>query len=95
MLVGQERDFFFARDEIAVDEVGGCAFDFYGTWVSYIGYFLMALGFFLTLFNRNSRYILLSKSIRTIRQARKAAAIIIVLLGLSSLSFAQTTGTCK
>ncbi len=67
--------------------------DFYGTWVSYIGYFLMALGFFLTLFNRNSRYILLSKSIRTIRQARKAAAIIIVLLGLSSLSFAQTTAS--
>ena len=64
--------------------------DFYGTWVSYIGYFLLALGFFLTLFNKSSRFSLLSKYIRDIRKARKAATAVLILLTMSSLSFAQT-----
>jgi cytochrome c-type biogenesis protein CcsB len=49
--------------------------DEYGTIVTYLGYFLMGLGFVLTLFNKNSRYRVLSHTIKKIRNKRKTAAV--------------------
>lgn len=71
--------------------------DFYGTWVTYIGYLLMAVGFFLTMFNRSSRYALLSRNIKKIRRARKTtlatlsktAVAAIILLSIGTTSSAQ------
>lgn len=64
--------------------------DFYGTWVSYFGYFLMGLGFIMTLVSRNSRFIFLRRSIRDIRIQRKATMMILVLtLGLNGVVYAQ------
>ncbi len=57
--------------------------DFYGTWISYFGYFLMALGFILTLFSPNSRYRDLIRKIKKTRMERKAATQILVLMFLS------------
>ncbi len=54
--------------------------DFWGTWVSYLGYFLMALGMVLSIFNPNSRFKFLSKQISILRESRRA--IITVFLGL-------------
>ena len=65
--------------------------DLYGTWVTYLGYFLMALGFFFTLLNPNSRYYLLRKQIRAIRERRKAmVALLLLLCCAGSAGYAQT-----
>ncbi|MBL4745847.1 MAG: cytochrome c biogenesis protein CcsA [Flavobacteriaceae bacterium] len=48
-------------------------YDFYGTWVTYFGYFMMMLGFTLTLFNKNSRYWDLLRKIGLIQTRRKSA----------------------
>ncbi|MCF6296646.1 MAG: cytochrome c biogenesis protein CcsA [Flavobacteriaceae bacterium] len=53
--------------------------DFYGTWVSYFGYFLLGLGFVLTLFNKQSRYGKLFEKINNTRNKRKTILTIIIL----------------
>lgn len=47
-------------------------YDFYGTWVTYFGYFIMLVGLTLTLFNKNSRYWDLIRKIGLIQTGRKA-----------------------
>ncbi len=54
--------------------------DFWGTWVSYIGYILMGLGMVLSIFNPNSRFAFLSREISKIRESRKTLAMIIIAL---------------
>lgn len=65
--------------------------DFWGTWVSYFGYFLLALGFVLTLFNKNSRFQQLGRSIREIRRIRmqKVTIVLILMLGFGSWASAS------
>lgn len=64
--------------------------DFYGTWISYFGYFLLALGFLFTLLNKHSRYHLLRQSIRKIREKRKAViSALAILCSISYSSYAQ------
>ena len=60
--------------------------DFYGTWISYFGYLIMAIGFTLTLFNKNSRYRDLIKKIKITREKRKAllTILLVTFLGLNS-----------
>ena len=53
--------------------------DFYGTWISYFGYFLLGLGFVLTLFNTNSRYRDLIRRIKHTRAERKTFISILIL----------------
>ena len=48
--------------------------DFWGTWVSYLGYSLLALGFILTLLNKYSRFLALRKGIAKVRQDRRNLA---------------------
>jgi len=59
--------------------------DFWGTWVTYVGYFLMTLGFVITLTTKTSRFNFLSKSIK---KAYKVSATV-GLLGLSVFSYGQ------
>jgi cytochrome c-type biogenesis protein CcsB len=54
--------------------------DFWGTWVTYFGYFLMTLGFIWTLFNKNSRFLALGKNIQSLRKIRKAGIMTIALI---------------
>ena len=56
--------------------------DFWGTWVSYLGYALLALGMIITLFSKNTRFYELSKKLRKLRAAS--------LLLLGTLSFAPS-----
>jgi cytochrome c-type biogenesis protein CcsB len=68
--------------------------DYWGTKVTYLGYSLLCLGFILTLFNGNSRFLSLRIKIREIREQRKAGIITsILVLGLSSLAFSQNAST--
>ncbi len=68
--------------------------DFYGTWISYIGYFLMTLGFIGTLFNKNSRYRELIHKIRNTRAKRKSL-ITMMILGIFFIgnTYAQDSNT--
>ena len=66
--------------------------DQYGTMVTYLGYFLMGLGFLLTLINPNSRYYVLRQSIRKIREKRKAGLFTLVLLfALAATGYSQSS----
>lgn len=64
--------------------------DFWGTWISYLGYSLMTLGFILTLLNKRSRFLSLRHSIAIIRKSRKSIGMSIGFLVLFSVqAFAQ------
>lgn len=52
--------------------------DFWGTWISYLGYALLTIGMILTLFSRKSRFYKLSQEIQKLRQ--KSVALVIALL---------------
>ena len=62
--------------------------DFWGTWVSYISYFLLLLGFLITILSRHSRYHFLSAAIRKLRERRKTLLCGTILL-VSGLLQAQ------
>lgn len=57
--------------------------DFWGTLVTYLGYSFLTLGFLLTLFNKNSRFVSLRKIINELREKRKAAVTSMLLLGMT------------
>ncbi len=64
--------------------------DFWGTWITYIGYILLGLGFLFTLFNKNSRFRMLSRNISEIRNIRKSNALLLFfILGLGGIANAQ------
>ncbi|MBL0102291.1 MAG: cytochrome c biogenesis protein CcsA [Bacteroidetes bacterium] len=65
--------------------------DFWGTWISYFGYAMLALGCIITLLNKDSRFLSLRRIIAEVRKERKSGAFTIALiLGLSLSSFAQS-----
>ncbi len=53
--------------------------DFWGTWITYIGYSLLSLGMFLTVFSKHSRFVFISKKLDKIRD-QKANTISVILL---------------
>jgi len=59
--------------------------DFWGTWLTYAGYFFLALGFILTVFNKNSRFRLLGRSIFELRKYREHT--LLLLFGLLFTSY--------
>ncbi|MEI7983751.1 MAG: cytochrome c biogenesis protein ResB, partial [Bacteroidota bacterium] len=77
------RGYRFFQSSYDTDEKGtvlSVNHDRAGTWVSYTGYLLLALGFFGTLFNRNSRFRTLSRAIDKIRTDRKAGTVVTLFL---------------
>jgi len=62
--------------------------DFWGSTVTYIGYFLLYAGLILILFMKNTRFDFLRKSLQKIRN-KKAAATTILLLLISTVAFSQ------
>ena len=63
--------------------------DFWGTWISYLGYTLMIIGFIWTLFNPHSRYWELMSRIRDLREKRNVLTLLFGFLFASSAMFAQ------
>lgn len=63
--------------------------DWWGTWVTYIGYFLLYLGLMLIMFDKNSRFGVLRKSIEKIKK-QKAKLATVLLLFISISAFSQT-----
>ncbi|MDD3722952.1 MAG: cytochrome c biogenesis protein CcsA [Lutibacter sp.] len=62
--------------------------DFWGSTITYIGYFLLYAGLILILFMKNTRFDFLRKSLQKIRN-KKAAATTILLLLISTFAFSQ------
>ncbi len=63
--------------------------DWWGTWITYIGYFLLYIGMMAIMFDRGSRFGDLRKKLEKIKMKKeKLASILILFLGLSG--FAQT-----
>ena len=62
--------------------------DFYGTLISYIGYFILGLGFIVLLFSKNSRFNKLSKEIKKIRlQRKKLLTILLFFISINGFGF--------
>ncbi len=89
------KGYRFFQSSYDMDEKGtilSVNHDFWGTWISYLGYIMLGVGFTLTLFNKHSRFRALSGFIRDLRVKRKAIATAIVLLmGIGSSLFAQNS----
>ncbi len=63
--------------------------DWWGTWITYIGYFLLYLGLMAIMFDRGSRFGELRKKLEKIKVKKaKLTSILVLLFGMSS--FAQT-----
>ncbi|KAA3636243.1 MAG: cytochrome C biogenesis protein, partial [Bacteroidetes bacterium] len=68
--------------------------DFWGTWISYIGYFLLTLGMILSLLSKKSRFFQVSQKIRKLREKRGAfVTILMVFLATSLLSGQKVINT--
>lgn len=82
------RGYRFFQSSYDRDELGSYLsvnHDFWGTWVSYLGYFLLTLGMLWTLVEPKSRFRILAQQIAALRNKRAAAMVIMLLsLGLSA-----------
>jgi cytochrome c-type biogenesis protein CcsB len=62
--------------------------DFWGTWITYIGYFLLYLGLMAILFDRATRFADLKKMLKKVKKKKQALSIL-VLLFMSITSWGQ------
>jgi cytochrome c-type biogenesis protein CcsB len=62
--------------------------DFWGTWITYIGYFLLYFGMLAILFTKHSRFADLKKKLDKVR-AKKTGLITVLLLFFSISGFSQ------
>ena len=85
----KHRGYRFYQSSYDQDEMGtvlSVKKDFAGTFITYVGYFLLALGMLLALLVRGTRFSALS---RASARGAKAAAVILVLLFTGGSLFAQ------
>ena len=83
------RGYRFFQSSYDRDELGtvlSVNHDAVGTIITYIGYFLMSLGMFLTIFNKRSRFRMLASLSAKLRESRKTAGWTILLVTTVLLS---------
>ncbi len=83
----------FFQSSFDQDELGtwlSVNHDWWGTWISYLGYALLTLGMLLTFFNKKSRFQQLRKNLKKIQHSSLSkAAIIVVFIICSGKTFAK------
>jgi cytochrome c-type biogenesis protein CcsB len=94
------RGYRFFQSSYDPDEKGtvlSVSHDYWGTFISYTGYFFMALGMILTFFNKNSRFRTVLKLSNELQQKRKAGKAVLLagLLLFSGFMFASEGKTDK
>ncbi|MDP5000979.1 MAG: cytochrome c biogenesis protein CcsA [Flavobacterium sp.] len=62
--------------------------DFWGTWITYIGYFLLYLGLMAILFNKNTRFASLKEKLEKVK-AKKANMLTVFFLLFSVFTYSQ------
>lgn len=85
------KGYRFFQSSFDPDELGtvlSVNHDFWGTWVTYIGYFLLYLGMMLILIDRGSRFGDLRKKLENIK-AKKTKYLGLLLMMISFSGFAQ------
>jgi cytochrome c-type biogenesis protein CcsB len=85
------KGYKFFQSSYDTDELGtvlSVNHDFWGTWITYLGYFLMILGFILSLVNKNSYFQFLARKLK--QSSVKAILLILTVGGLGFGSSAQT-----
>ncbi len=90
----EHKGFRFYQSSYSPDEKGtvlSVNHDKAGTFITYLGYFLLALGMFWSIFNKNSHFAELIRKTSEIRIKRKGfgKALMILLLFAAQQSFAQ------
>ncbi|MBL4663641.1 MAG: cytochrome c biogenesis protein CcsA [Flavobacteriaceae bacterium] len=68
--------------------------DFWGTWITYIGYFLLYFGLLAILFDRNTRFADLKRMLNKVKD-KKAKLITIIVLLFSFSGIAQETSHAR
>lgn len=71
----------FFQSSFDQDELGtylSVNHDWWGTWISYLGYAILTLGMILTFVSPSSRFQQLSRNLKKMRQVRKAAAVLLL-----------------
>lgn len=84
------RGYRFFQASFHPDELGtvlSVNHDFWGTWITYIGYFLLYFGLMAIMFDKNTRFGELIRKLRAVR-AKKASLTALLLL-FSAITFAQ------
>jgi cytochrome c-type biogenesis protein CcsB len=61
--------------------------DFWGTWITYIGYFLLYFGLMAILFDKNTRFADLKKMLEKVKAKKASLSVLIVFMSLGA--FAQ------
>ncbi len=79
------RFFQASFDEDEKGTVLSVNYDYWGTWITYIGYFLLYLGLMAILFDKNSRFGSLKRKIDAVNM-KKAALFLVFLLSLNGYS---------
>jgi len=86
----------FFQSSFDKDELGtylSVNHDFWGTWISYIGYILLTLGLVATLFSKNTRFHWLKESIQNLRVANRNFLMICCVLLFEFAGHAQSAST--
>ncbi len=85
------RGYRFFQSSFDSDEKGSklsVNHDFWGTWVTYIGYFLLYFGLLAIVFNKNTRFADLRRSLNKVK-SKKAKIMAMLLLAFGLHGFAQ------
>lgn len=86
------RGFKFFQSSYDTDEQGtvlSVSHDFWGTWISYLGYALMIIGFIASLMNKNSRF---QKLASRLKESSAKMVLLLVLFGGLAFSGSAQTG---
>jgi len=85
------KGYRFFQSSYDPDEKGtvlSVSHDFWGTWISYIGYFLLYIGLMAILFDKNTRFGDLKKKLDKVK-AKKASMMTVIVLFMTIGTFAQ------
>jgi len=69
--------------------------DFWGTWITYIGYFLLYFGLMAILFDKNTRFAKLKKILEEVKVQKAAPAILLLLFSIGTSAQTSTTDTLQ
>ncbi|SKB31065.1 cytochrome c-type biogenesis protein CcsB [Salegentibacter holothuriorum] len=86
------KGFRFFQASFMPDESGtvlSVNHDFWGTWVTYIGYFLLYLGLMLILFDKGSRFGKLKEMLEKVKDKKKMLSTVLVFFMAAGSMFAQ------
>lgn len=92
------RGYRFFQSSYDQDEKGtflSVSYDFWGTAVTYAGYFLMVIGMILTLFNKTSRFRQVLRLSDDMRLKRKAVIMIALLFAISNIAASEVESSKK